>query len=86
MSDLMQDVAGNLQQRIGQLVSQYEADMAILRANAAKQLSDKDVEIAEARAELESVKAELEASKAAPEGQDVQAEDTGTTAATDAAA
>jgi hypothetical protein len=71
MSDLMQDVAGNLQQRIGQLVSQYETDMAVLRANAASQLATKDEELAGLRAELEAEKAKV----AELEGKNVQAEE-----------
>lgn len=60
MPDLMQDLAGNLQQRIGQLVSQYETDMAILRANASQQLAQKDEELAALRSELDTTKETLE--------------------------
>lgn len=47
MVDFMESVAGNLQQRIGEVVSRYEADLAILRAQAAKQLEEKDARIKE---------------------------------------
>ncbi len=43
--DVLEEVAGSLQARIGQLVSQYETDMALLRAKYNKQLKEKDDQI-----------------------------------------
>lgn len=39
-------IAAELQQRIGQIVAEYEAKIAVLKANATEQLRAKDAEIA----------------------------------------
>lgn len=39
-------IAAELQQRIGQIVGEYEAKMAVLKAGATEQLKAKDAEIA----------------------------------------
>lgn len=39
-------IATELQQRIGQIVAEYEAKMAILKSNATEQIKAKDAEIA----------------------------------------
>jgi len=60
MTDLMESVAGSLQQRIGQLVSQYEVDMAVVKSQAAQQLEAKDAEIKALKEQLEAALAEKE--------------------------
>lgn len=63
MAELMESIAGNLQQRIGQLVSQYETDMAVLKANASAQLDQKNEELKKLQEALDKASAELESLK-----------------------
>lgn len=58
MAELMESVAGNLQQRIGELVSRYEVDMAVLRAQATKQLEDKDAVIKSQQERIDALESE----------------------------
>lgn len=47
-------IAAELQQRIGQIVADYEAKMAVLKAGATEQLKAKDAEIAALKQQKES--------------------------------
>lgn len=49
----MENVAANLQQRIGVIVSQYEADIAILRDDAAGQIKELQEKNTELQAEVD---------------------------------
>lgn len=64
----MEAVAANLQQRIGQLVSQYETDVAIIKSQAADQLAESENRLAESQKEVERLNGlvqEYEANKPA---------------------
>jgi len=50
MSNTLELVVQELQNRIGQLVSQYETQIAILKAQANEAIQSKDVEIEELKA------------------------------------
>lgn len=76
--DMMESVAASLQQRIGQLVSQYETDVAVIKANAAKQLQDKDEEIKSLREVNQELVSQVEVLKTKVnelEGTDVSAQE-----------
>ena len=47
MSTTLEKVVQELQARIGQITSQYETQMAVLKAQATEALEAKDAEIAE---------------------------------------
>ncbi len=51
MSTTLELVVQELQNRIGQITSQYETQMAVLKAQATEALSAKDAEIASLKGE-----------------------------------
>ncbi len=51
MSNTIELVVQELQNRIGQITSQYETQMAVLKAQATEALSAKDAEIASLKGE-----------------------------------
>ncbi len=53
MSQTIELVVQELQNRIGQITSQYETQLAILKAQATEALQAKDAEIAELKADKE---------------------------------
>jgi hypothetical protein len=56
MSTTIELVVQELQNRIGQITSQYETQMAVLKAQATEALSAKDAEIAALRENKEDAK------------------------------
>jgi len=56
MSSTLELVVQELQNRIGQITSQYETNMAVLKAQATEALQAKDAEIAELKKEKEDKK------------------------------
>jgi hypothetical protein len=56
MSTTLELVVQELQNRIGQITSQYETQMAVLKAQATEALSAKDAEIAALRENKEDAK------------------------------
>lgn len=52
MSKTLELVVQELQQRIGQITSQYETNMAVLKAQATEALEAKDAEIQELKASV----------------------------------
>lgn len=56
MSSTLELVVQELQNRIGQITSQYETQMAVLKAQATEALQAKDAEIAELKKEKEDKK------------------------------
>jgi len=57
MSNTIELVVQELQNRIGQITSQYETQMAVLKAQATEALQAKDLEIASLKGEGNGVKA-----------------------------
>lgn len=55
-AETLQKIAGTLQQRIGQLVSQYETDISVLRASFEDQLQSAFKQINDLQEELNQVK------------------------------
>jgi acetolactate synthase small subunit len=53
MSNTLELVVQELQNRIGQITSQYETQLAVLKAQATEALQNKDAEIATLKAEQE---------------------------------
>lgn len=53
MSNTLELVVQELQNRIGQITSQYETNMAVLKAQATEALQAKDAEIEALKAEKE---------------------------------
>jgi len=43
---MLENIAGQLQQRIGEITSRFEVEIAVLKATAARQAAEKDKEIA----------------------------------------
>ena len=56
MSTTLELVVQELQNRIGQITSQYETQMAVLKAQATEALQTKDAEIAELKSQIETKK------------------------------
>jgi hypothetical protein len=56
MSTTLEKVVQELQNRIGQITSQYETQMAVLKAQATEALESKDAEIAALQESKESKK------------------------------
>lgn len=56
MSTTLELVVQELQNRIGQITSQYETQLAVLKAQATEALQSKDAEIAELKSQKESKK------------------------------
>ena len=56
MSNTIELVVQELQNRIGQITSQYETQMAVLKAQATEALAAKDAEIASLRETKEDAK------------------------------
>jgi hypothetical protein len=56
MSTTLELVVQELQNRIGQITSQYETQMAVLKAQATEALAAKDAEIASLRENKEDAK------------------------------
>jgi acetolactate synthase small subunit len=56
MSTTLEKVVQELQNRIGQITSQYETQMAVLKAQATEALESKDAEIAALKESKESKK------------------------------
>lgn len=52
MADFIENVAGNLQQRIGQLVASYEGQLAVTQAQAQEELEKRDARIKELEEQL----------------------------------
>lgn len=57
MSNTLELVVQELQNRIGQITSQYETQMAVLKAQATEALAAKDAEIASLKGESNGDKA-----------------------------
>jgi hypothetical protein len=57
MSNTLELVVQELQNRIGQITSQYETQMAVLKAQATEALQAKDLEIASLKGESNGDKA-----------------------------
>lgn len=57
MSNTLELVVQELQNRIGQITSQYETQMAVLKAQATEALQSKDLEIASLKGESNGDKA-----------------------------
>ena len=56
MSTTLEKVVQELQARIGQITSQYETQMAILKAQATEAIEAKDAELAELKAPTQEEK------------------------------
>ena len=56
MSNTLELVVQELQSRIGQITSQYETNMAVLKAQATEALQAKDAEIEALKAEKDKAK------------------------------
>jgi acetolactate synthase small subunit len=56
MSNTLELVVQELQNRIGQITSQYETQMAVLKAQATEALQAKDAELAELKSSKEDSK------------------------------
>jgi acetolactate synthase small subunit len=57
MSNTIELVVQELQNRIGQITSQYETQMAVLKAQATEALQAKDAEIASLKGEASGIQA-----------------------------
>ena len=57
MSNTIELVVQELQNRIGQITSQYETHMAVLKAQATEALQAKDAEIASLKGEASGIQA-----------------------------
>jgi hypothetical protein len=63
MSTTLELAFQELQNRIGQITSQYETNIAVLKAQATEAISTKDAEIESLKAEVESLKTQKEEKK-----------------------
>jgi uncharacterized small protein (DUF1192 family) len=63
MSTTLELAFQELQNRIGQITSQYETNIAILKAQATETISGKDAQIEALNSELESLKNQKEEKK-----------------------